>query len=83
MTYDMCPKVWNRGGLVNAAQRKMETTAAQNQFGSAACTVQVYSHRYNKWKLFVVPIFPLYRNLPLYEVHQIGRAAAGEPSLLE
>ena len=27
--------------------------------------------------------FPIYRDLPLYEVHQIGRAATGEPTLLE
>ena len=26
---------------------------------------------------------PLYRDLPLYEVHQIRRAATGEPTLLE
>ena len=27
--------------------------------------------------------FPLYRDLPLYKVHPIGRAATGEPTLLE
>ena len=27
--------------------------------------------------------FPLYRDLPLYEAHQIRRAATSEPTLLE
>ena len=35
----------------------MGATAAQNQFGSAAFTIQVYSHGQNEWKLFVAPIF--------------------------
>ena len=37
-----------------------------------------------KWmEAFISSHFPLYRDLPLYEVHQIGRAAAYKPTLLE
>ena len=39
------------------AQWKMGATAAQNQFGSAASTTQVYSHRWKEWKLFAAPTF--------------------------
>ena len=50
----------------------MGATAAQNQFGSAGRTTQVMGVINGNILL-----------LPLYEVHQIGRAAAGEPTLME
>ena len=39
LSYRLCP-----GEEESPAQRKEGATAAQNQFGSAACTTQVYSH---------------------------------------
>ena len=47
----------------------------------------VYNKSVQSWvkrmELFGSSQFPLYMDLPLYEVHHIGRAATGEPTLLE
>ena len=73
------------------AQGKVGATATQNQFGSvasasASASASVQS-RVESMETICSSNFPLYRYLPLYKVHQIGRAAtgnaAGEPTLLE
>ena len=64
---------------------KIEARAAQNQFGSAVCTTQVYSNGWTEWKSFAAPSFnsTVFQDVPLYEVNQIRRATTGEPTVLE
>ena len=49
-----------------------------------SCAYTTSFQSWVKWMdIFGSSQFPLYRDLPLYKVHQFGRAVAGEPTLLE
>ena len=74
-------------GCVLVERRAQHRGKKENPITEPVWMSCLYSKSVQSWVKWLETIcssnFPLYRDLPLYKIHQIRRAATGKPTLLE